>query len=209
MLYNQESEQQERDRTRRLAQLLRERYDTIVEHAILSLGDAFVERQGQGLIWRGAAAWSPELEAWCPRSALFQDEWIVGSRLDAFALLAMAGARARMQSDQAAGVVLGINREDRLRLPQLEQAPLRQRLAHLAARLEVGEVALEMPFIDMDKSEIIGLGLRLDVPLELTWSCYYGGDRPCDACEQCSSRTRAFASLGLVDPLRKLQSRRA
>lgn len=209
MLYGQQSQQQELARTQRLAQWLRERYDTIIEHAVLRLGEAFADCPQRGLIWRGGAAWSPALDAWCPRSALLRDELTVESRLDAFALLAMSGANVRARAGEATGVVLGLNREDSLRLPQLAQAPLRRRLARLAAEVALDEVALDTPFADFDKSVVVELGLHLRVPLELTWSCYCGGERPCDACDQCRARAQAFESLGLDDPLRAVEPVRA
>lgn len=59
---------------------------------------------------------------------------------------------------------------------------------------------LEAPFVDATKAEIVALGLRLQVPYELTWSCYEGGDSPCGACATCLDRAKAFAANGSADP---------
>lgn len=53
-----------------------------------------------------------------------------------------------------------------------------------------GAVALFAPFIQRSKAEVVALGLELDVPLELTVSCYRGTD--CGACPACVARTRAL-----------------
>ncbi|MEB3151182.1 MAG: 7-cyano-7-deazaguanine synthase QueC [Sphaerospermopsis sp.] len=57
------------------------------------------------------------------------------------------------------------------------------------------------PLINLKKTEIILLGNQLDVPWELTWSCYAGGDQACGVCDSCRLRLAAFAQLGLQDPV--------
>lgn len=55
-----------------------------------------------------------------------------------------------------------------------------------------------LPLIEMDKREVIGLGSRLGVPFEMTWSCYFDAAQPCGTCESCLERERAFAASGLA-----------
>lgn len=56
------------------------------------------------------------------------------------------------------------------------------------------ELKLEAPFIHSNKSDVVREGLRLQVPYELTWSCYEGGGRPCSHCGTCIDRIEAFQS---------------
>jgi 7-cyano-7-deazaguanine synthase len=63
-----------------------------------------------------------------------------------------------------------------------------------------GAVRLLAPFVNMNKTEIVKLGLALKVPYELTWSCYVGGERPCGRCGTCIDRAAAFAAAGTSDP---------
>jgi 7-cyano-7-deazaguanine synthase len=63
-----------------------------------------------------------------------------------------------------------------------------------------GAVRLLAPFVKMNKSEIVRLGLTLKVPYELTWSCYVGGTNPCGECGTCIDRAAAFAAAGIKDP---------
>jgi 7-cyano-7-deazaguanine synthase len=56
------------------------------------------------------------------------------------------------------------------------------------------------PFVDMDKAEVVKLGLKLGVPYELTWSCYRGGEKQCLRCSTCLERTEAFLMNGVKDP---------
>lgn len=57
------------------------------------------------------------------------------------------------------------------------------------------------PLISMDKTGIVKRGLEIDAPLEWSWSCYEGRERPCGACESCLRRKRAFNIAGAKDPL--------
>jgi 7-cyano-7-deazaguanine synthase len=55
----------------------------------------------------------------------------------------------------------------------------------------------------MSKADIVRKAEELGLPFEQTWSCYAGGDRPCDECESCMIRKRGFEEAGLKDPLRE------
>ena len=66
--------------------------------------------------------------------------------------------------------------------------------------VEGDPIAIRTPLIECTKSEIIRIGLRLDAPLALTWSCYRGGDAPCGTCDACVLRARGFADAGVDDP---------
>lgn len=58
-----------------------------------------------------------------------------------------------------------------------------------------------MPLIDYSKEEIINLAIKLDTPIDWTWSCYDTKELPCGTCKGCRERSRAFEKLGLEDPL--------
>ena len=60
------------------------------------------------------------------------------------------------------------------------------------------------PFIGINKSQVVKRGLELNVPYEMTWSCYEGGDRPCGVCGTCRDRAEAFRLNGVTDPALKI-----
>ena len=62
-------------------------------------------------------------------------------------------------------------------------------------------VELRAPFINRTKAEIVELGIGLNVPYELTWSCYRGEEKPCRSCPTCVEREEAFALNKAIDPL--------
>lgn len=60
-------------------------------------------------------------------------------------------------------------------------------------------IELKTPLINMTKTDIVREGTRLNVPFELTWSCYQNDDKPCGTCEACQYRKRAFDEAGVID----------
>jgi 7-cyano-7-deazaguanine synthase len=64
-----------------------------------------------------------------------------------------------------------------------------------------GSIEIVTPLIAMRKSEIVGLGLELGAPFDLTWSCYSREDQACGICDSCVLRLRAFADSGAEDPI--------
>ena len=67
-----------------------------------------------------------------------------------------------------------------------------------------GKIHINRPLINMNKAEVVKTGLSLNVPYELTWSCYEGGDKPCLECGTCIDRLNAFKLNGIEDPLLKV-----
>lgn len=67
--------------------------------------------------------------------------------------------------------------------------------------VEGAAVRVEAPLIGMSKGDIVREARRLEVPLELTWSCYSGGERACGVCDSCRLRLRGFAEACVEDPI--------
>ena len=57
------------------------------------------------------------------------------------------------------------------------------------------------PFVTYSKTDILRIGLELEVDYSKTWSCYEGQDVACGHCPTCAERLQAFQNLGLTDPL--------
>ena len=64
-----------------------------------------------------------------------------------------------------------------------------------------GDIRVETPLIAMRKSEIVRLGVELDAPFHVSWSCYSGASEACGLCDSCVLRLRAFREAGAADPI--------
>jgi 7-cyano-7-deazaguanine synthase len=71
----------------------------------------------------------------------------------------------------------------------------------IRAGTKKGNIEIVTPLIAMRKAEIVQLGLELNAPLDLTWSCYSREDEACGRCDSCILRLRAFAAAGVDDPI--------
>jgi len=60
---------------------------------------------------------------------------------------------------------------------------------------------IKTPIINLTKEEIIKLGMELNAPLHLTWSCYKNEDKACGICDSCALRLRGFQAAGVEDPI--------
>lgn len=68
--------------------------------------------------------------------------------------------------------------------------------------LEIGtldDIKIEAPVIDMTKKDIVKLGLKINAPIDLSYSCYMGEEEHCGVCESCMRRKRAFDDVGVLD----------
>ena len=71
----------------------------------------------------------------------------------------------------------------------------------LGTKPETG-IDIVTPVIHMKKHEIVLKGSKLNVPFELSWSCYKNEDIACGECDSCALRLRAFQIAGIEDPLK-------
>jgi 7-cyano-7-deazaguanine synthase len=64
-----------------------------------------------------------------------------------------------------------------------------------------GQIEILTPLIQLNKAQIVRMGLECKAPLDVTWSCYREEQKACGICESCALRLRAFAQAGITDPI--------
>ncbi len=78
-----------------------------------------------------------------------------------------------------------------------------QKMTNIATKKTVtgDKIIIKTPLIDLNKAEIIKLGVQLNVSFQDTWSCYNGREKACGQCESCQLRLQGFQQAQLRDPL--------
>lgn len=69
------------------------------------------------------------------------------------------------------------------------------------AGVEGHPVKIMTPLLYLSKADIVRLGKELKAPLELTWSCYNGGEKACGHCDSCRLRLEGFRKAGYKDEI--------
>ncbi|HHT9106072.1 MAG TPA: 7-cyano-7-deazaguanine synthase QueC [Candidatus Wujingus californicus] len=62
-------------------------------------------------------------------------------------------------------------------------------------------IDVETPLISKSKSEIVKMGISLNAPLHISWSCYKNTDKACGMCHSCFLRLKAFREAEVIDPI--------
>lgn len=117
----------------------------------------------------------------------------VPGRNTVFIAIALSLAEAK----QASAIYLGINAVDYSGYPDCRPEYLEtyQKLANLSSKVGIEGKAIQLiaPLVHDSKVDIIKKAIQLGVPIEQTWSCYQGGENPCDVCDSCRIRNEALA----------------
>lgn len=98
-------------------------------------------------------------------------------------------------------IYIGAVEQDSSGYPDCRPAYYQAFNAAIKAGTREGNIVIETPLIGMRKAQIVKLGLELNAPFDLTWSCYSREDKACGVCESCMLRQRAFEEAGTYDPI--------
>lgn len=107
---------------------------------------------------------------------------------------------------EADHVFIGVNALDYSGYPDCrpEFIALFQNLADYSTRATAAggrKILIETPLLHFSKREIIQKGILLNAPLEMTTSCYQGGELACGLCDSCLLRLKGFEEAGITDPI--------
>ena len=120
----------------------------------------------------------------------------VPGRNTVFIAIALSLAEAK----NAQAIYLGINAVDYSGYPDCrpEYLSAYQQLANLSSKAGIEGKAPQLiaPLVKDSKLDIIRRAIDLKVPIEDTWSCYQGSEKPCGLCDSCRIRDRALILAG-------------
>ncbi|RUM86477.1 MAG: 7-cyano-7-deazaguanine synthase QueC [Candidatus Thioglobus sp.] len=105
-------------------------------------------------------------------------------------------------------IFIGVNALDYSGYPDCRQAYIDafETMANLATKqgVEGQKLSIITPLIDLNKADIIKIGLSLGVDYSITTTCYQANDKgeACGICDACEYRKIGFKSAGIPDPTR-------
>ena len=93
-------------------------------------------------------------------------------------------------------IIVGWNNEEGATFPDNSKEYLNE-FNELVKVGSPDKIKIEAPCIDLNKEELVELGVNVGAPMKLSYSCYKGEDEPCGVCESCVRRNRAFKKIGI------------
>ena len=128
--------------------------------------------------------------------AEFASEWVPARNL-IFLSIAVGIAESKGYDF----IILGNNLEESGSYPDNEMIFINKLNEVLPYATNLGKkVSILMPLGNLVKHEIVKKGLEVGAPIHLTWSCYEGGDTPCNSCGPDFMRRHAFRINKVIDP---------
>ena len=102
----------------------------------------------------------------------------------------------------AQNIFVGFVEHDSSGYPDCSESFVRafEAAANIGTRPETS-IRINAPLIYMTKAEIVKVGISLNAPLHLTWSCYRTETVACGLCDSCLLRLRGFRQAGHKDPI--------
>jgi len=106
------------------------------------------------------------------------------------------------EKEGAEAIYIGVVEEDSSGYPDCRESYIEamERAINLGTKEET-QLAIKMPLVHLKKADIVAKALELNVPLELTWSCYKNEEKACGVCDSCRLRLKGFKEAGAKDPI--------
>jgi 7-cyano-7-deazaguanine synthase len=148
-----------------------------------------------GYLWPSMVS-GPELDVGKPAEASFLIGRSDHRLASGFGVIVSVGLYAAMILD-APSLALAITREQLAGLPRLADG-LKAATALAGSVNPDINVDIVTPLAYMSKPEVVALAVDLKVPINMTWSCALGGEKPCELCARCVARRDAIAAAGVA-----------
>ncbi|MCG2713152.1 MAG: 7-cyano-7-deazaguanine synthase QueC [Candidatus Omnitrophica bacterium] len=119
-------------------------------------------------------------------------------------IIFLSFAASYAESIKAGAIFIGVNIIDYSGYPDCREEFLKsiQQSINIGTKrgVENKGVRIYAPLLKKNKQQIVLLAKRLNVPLEMTWSCYKGERKPCGVCDSCKLRKSGFDKAKVIDP---------
>jgi 7-cyano-7-deazaguanine synthase len=111
-------------------------------------------------------------------------------------------ATAIAEKEKAEALYIGVVEEDSSGYPDCTDLFINKMTAAInEGTKETTKVEIKTPLVKLMKKDIVEEALKLDVPLQHTWSCYKEEEEACGVCDSCRLRLNGFKEANAVDPI--------
>jgi 7-cyano-7-deazaguanine synthase len=103
-------------------------------------------------------------------------------------------ATAIAEKENASAIYIGVVEEDSSGYPDCTDSFINtmQKAMNSGTKQETN-ISIITPLVHLLKKDIVAKALELDIPLELTWSCYKNSDKACGVCDSCRLRLKGLS----------------
>ncbi len=109
-------------------------------------------------------------------------------------------AAAVAEKEGAEAVFIGVVEEDSSGYPDCTDTFInKMQDAMNQGTKEETQLKIITPLVHLKKEDIVKKSMELNVPLELTWSCYANEDKACGVCDSCRLRLKGFKEANFKD----------
>ena len=106
------------------------------------------------------------------------------------------------EKEKATAMYIGVVQEDSSGYPDCTDSFINDmKKAINQGTKEDTHIDILTPLVHLSKAQIVQEALRLNVPLEHTWSCYKEETEACGVCDSCRLRLNGFKIAGVNDPI--------
>jgi 7-cyano-7-deazaguanine synthase len=106
------------------------------------------------------------------------------------------------EKEKATAMYIGVVQEDSSGYPDCTDSFINDmKKAINQGTKEDTHIDILTPLVHLSKAQIVQEALRLNVPLEHTWSCYKEETEACGVCDSCRLRLNGFKIANQIDPI--------
>ncbi len=111
-------------------------------------------------------------------------------------------ATAIAEKEKASALFIGVVEEDSSGYPDCTDNFINKMLGAInEGTKESTKLEIITPLVKLSKSQIVTKATELNIPLELTWSCYKEEKEACGVCDSCRLRLNGFKKAGIKDEI--------